>query len=128
MKIKTIILLAVSWILSTIALIMFTGYIGIPQQQNIIIITVGLGLYWMFMAFLFRVGVLHFGHGWIVAGLFLILTGAVFVIGGNYNQKWWMLSIPQLGIFTIGFILGAIFLIFGLVQMWRNQYFLMRRK
>ena len=128
MKTKSIILLAVAWILSTIALIMFTGYIGIPQQQNIILAIIGLGLYWVFITFLSRVGILHFGHGWIVVGMYLILVGAVFVLGGNYNQKWWMLSIPQLGIFTIGFVLGAIFLIFGLVQMWRNQYFLMRRK
>ena len=133
MNTRTILVLVLPWIISVIGLIIFTGKIGLQYQQNIILFIFLLSLYWSMIAFAHHKHVMHLGHWPVSVGSFLLLFGFTFVYGGvislqSYTAQWWNLNIPQFGIFTLSFVIGVLLVLFGLVQIWRNQYFLMRKR
>ena len=133
MNAKTILVIAVPWVVSVIILVILTGKIGLQYQQNIIAFIFLLSLYWSLVAFGFHKHVLHLGHWSVVGGAFLLLFGITFLYGGiinmqNYLAGWWNLNIPQFGVFTLSLVIGFLLFMFGLVQIWRNQYFLMRKR
>ena|SRR3990167_8044547 len=129
---KLILVIVIPWVATVIGLLFFTNWLGVQIQQNTILIIFGLGLYWIFARFLHYVNFLHLGHWPIEWGGFLFLLGYGFLYGDLQifysGSQWWNLSIPQLGVFSLSIVIGILLFIFGLVQVWRNQYFSMRKK